>query len=66
MTCEECGKTEHLGSNCPEIQADVNYINNNNYCPQQIKDGTNRGRTTKVTNKVISKVTITIISINSL
>jgi hypothetical protein len=35
MTCEECGDTRHLGSNCPELQEDVNYINNNNYRPQQ-------------------------------
>jgi hypothetical protein len=35
MTCEECGNTGHSGSNCPELQEDVNYINNNNYCSQQ-------------------------------
>jgi hypothetical protein len=36
MTCEECGGTSHSGSNCPEIQEDVNYINNNfNNRPQQ-------------------------------
>jgi hypothetical protein len=36
MTCEECGGTSHTGSNCPEVQEDVNYINNNsNYRPQQ-------------------------------
>jgi hypothetical protein len=36
ITYEECGGTGHLGSNCPEIQEDVNYIkNNNNYHPQQ-------------------------------
>jgi hypothetical protein len=36
MTCEECGDTRHSGCNCPKIQEDVNYINNNtNYCPQQ-------------------------------
>jgi uncharacterized coiled-coil protein SlyX len=36
ITCEECGGTGHSGSNCPEIQEDVNYINNNNnYRPQQ-------------------------------
>jgi hypothetical protein len=36
MTCEECGGTGHIGSNCPEVQEDVNYINNNaNYRPQQ-------------------------------
>jgi hypothetical protein len=31
MTCEECGDTWHSGSNCPELQDDVNYLNNNNY-----------------------------------
>jgi hypothetical protein len=35
MICEECGNTGHSGSNCPELQEDVNYIINNNYCPQQ-------------------------------
>jgi hypothetical protein len=36
MTCKECGDTGHSGSNCPELQEDVNYINNNNnYRPQQ-------------------------------
>jgi hypothetical protein len=35
MTCEECGGTSHIRSNCPEVQEDVNYINNNaNYHPQ--------------------------------
>jgi hypothetical protein len=34
-TCEECGDTGHSGSNCPELQEDVNYIINNNYRPQQ-------------------------------
>jgi hypothetical protein len=35
MTCEECGGTRHSGHNYPEIQVDVNYINNNtNYHPQ--------------------------------
>ena len=37
MTCEECGNTGHMGINCPELQEDVNFINNNNnnYRPQQ-------------------------------
>jgi len=36
MTCEECGDIGHSGSNCLELQEDVNYIiNNNNYRPQQ-------------------------------
>jgi hypothetical protein len=35
MTCEACGDTRYLGSNCHELQEDVNYINNNNYHPQQ-------------------------------
>jgi hypothetical protein len=34
MMCEVCGDTGHSGSNYPETQEDVNYINNNNYCPQ--------------------------------
>jgi hypothetical protein len=35
MTCEVYGDTGHSGNNCPRIQEDVNYINNNNYHPQQ-------------------------------
>jgi hypothetical protein len=37
MTCEECGDTGHSGSNCLELQEDVNYFNNNSnyYRPQQ-------------------------------
>jgi hypothetical protein len=35
MTCEECGNTRHLGNNYPEIQDDVNFVNNNYYHPQQ-------------------------------
>jgi len=37
MTCEECGETGHIGTNCPELREDVNCINNNNYYyhPQQ-------------------------------
>jgi ribose 1,5-bisphosphokinase PhnN len=36
MTFEECGDTGHLGSNCPELQEDMNYLNNNSnyYRPQ--------------------------------
>jgi len=30
MTCEECGETRHIGTNCPELRKDVDYINNNN------------------------------------
>ena len=34
MTCEEC-EVGHTGKNCPVIQEDVNYLNNNNnYRPQ--------------------------------
>jgi hypothetical protein len=34
MTCEECGDPGHSGSNCAELQEDVNYIIiNNNYHP---------------------------------
>ena len=35
ITCEKCGNTGHSRNNCPEIQEDVNFINNNNYHPQQ-------------------------------
>jgi hypothetical protein len=35
ITCEVCGDTGHSRSNCPKTQEDVNYINNNNYRPQQ-------------------------------
>jgi hypothetical protein len=37
MTCEECGDTGHSESSCPELQKDVNYLNNNSnyYRPQQ-------------------------------
>jgi hypothetical protein len=36
MTCEECGDTGYLESSCPELQEDVNYLNNNSnyYRPQ--------------------------------
>jgi hypothetical protein len=46
MTCEECGNTGHLGGQCPELEENVNYINNNNqYRPQQ-----NQGWTQQRTN----------------
>jgi hypothetical protein len=35
MTCEVCGNTGHLGNNCPKAQEDVNFVNNNYFCPQQ-------------------------------
>jgi hypothetical protein len=35
MTCEECGNTWHSENNCHETHEDVNFINNNNYHPQQ-------------------------------
>ena len=35
MACEECGNTRHSGNNCPEIHKDVNFVNNNYFCPQQ-------------------------------
>jgi hypothetical protein len=31
MTCEECGETRHSGSSFPELQEDVNYLNNYYY-----------------------------------
>jgi hypothetical protein len=46
MTCEECGNTRRSGSQCPQLEEDVNYINNNNqYRPQQ-----NQGWTPQRTN----------------
>jgi hypothetical protein len=30
MTCEECGNIGHSGSQCPQLEEDVKYINNNN------------------------------------
>jgi hypothetical protein len=44
MTCEECENIGHSGSNCPEIQEDVNYINNNNYRPQENQGWNQRQR----------------------
>jgi hypothetical protein len=46
MTCEEYGNTGHSGSQCPQLEEDMNYINNNDqYRPQQ-----NQGWTQKRTN----------------
>jgi myosin heavy subunit len=46
MTCEGCGNTRHSGRQCPQLEEDVNYINNNNqYRPQQ-----NQGWTQQRTN----------------
>jgi hypothetical protein len=42
MTCEECEDTGHLGSNCPELQEDVNYRNNNYYYRPQQNQGWNQ------------------------
>jgi hypothetical protein len=46
-TCEECGNIGHSGSQCPQLEENVNYINNNNnqYRPQQ-----NQGWTQQRTN----------------
>ena len=35
MTCEERRNTRHIGNNCPETHEDVNFVNNNYFCPQQ-------------------------------
>ena len=65
MTCEECGNTGHSRNSCSKIHEDMNFVNNNYFVLNRIKDGiSNRGRTTKVTTKVILKVIISIISIN--
>jgi hypothetical protein len=45
-TYEDCGNTGHSRSQCPQLEEDVNYINNNNqYRPQQ-----NQGWTQQWTN----------------
>jgi hypothetical protein len=61
MTCEVCGDTGHSGSNYPETQEDVNYINNNNYRPQQNQGWNQQQRPNYQCN---FKVIIIIISIN--
>jgi hypothetical protein len=59
MTCEECGNTGHSTSQCPQLEKDVNYINNNNqYHRIRIKDGLSRGPTTQVIIQVTIKVII--------
>ena len=35
MTCEECGNTGHSRNSCPETHENVNFVNNNYFCPQQ-------------------------------
>jgi hypothetical protein len=45
MTCEECGNIGHSGNNYPETQEDVNFINNNNYRPQQNQGWNQQQRT---------------------
>jgi hypothetical protein len=46
MTCEDCENSGHSGSQFPQLEEDVNYINNNNqYRPQQ-----NQGWTQQRTN----------------
>ena len=42
MTYEECGNTGHSGNNCPEIQEDVNFVNNSNYFHPQQNQGWNQ------------------------
>ena len=34
MTCEQNGKTRHSGNNYPEINENVNFVNNNYFRPQ--------------------------------
>jgi hypothetical protein len=59
MTCEECGNTGHSRSQCPQLEEDVNYINNNNqYRPQQNQDGLSRGQTAQVIIQVTIKVIV--------
>jgi uncharacterized membrane protein len=45
MTCEECGNTGDSGSQYPQLEEDVNYINNNNQYHHQQNQGWTRQRT---------------------
>ena len=62
MTCEECGNTGHSRNNCPKTQEmQILSTTTTTFVLNRIKDGiSNRGKTTKVTLKLI----ILIISIN--
>jgi hypothetical protein len=62
MTCEECGDTEHSGSNCLELQEDVNYLNNNYYYRPQQNQGWNQQKRPNYT-QVIIKVIILLINL---
>jgi hypothetical protein len=42
MTCEECREIGHSGRSCPELQEDVNYLNNNYYCCPEQNQGWNQ------------------------
>jgi hypothetical protein len=45
MTCEECGNTGHSRSQCPQLEEDVHYINNNNQYRPQPNQGWTQQRT---------------------
>ena len=65
MTCEECGNTRYLRSNCPETHEDVNFINNNYFHPQQNQGWNQQQRPNYQGNyQGNPKVIILIISIN--
>ena len=56
ITCEECGNTGHSGNSSPKIHEDMNFVNNNYFVLNRIKDGISKGQTTKVTIKVIISI----------
>jgi uncharacterized protein with PIN domain len=39
MTCEKCGNNGHSGSQWPQLEEDVSYINNNNQYRPQLNQG---------------------------
>jgi hypothetical protein len=45
MTCEECVNIGHSGSQCPQLEDDMNYINNNNQYRSQQNQGWTQQRT---------------------
>jgi len=65
MTCEECGESEHLGNNCPELQEGVKYSSSTTIATivlNRIKAGINNKDL--ITHIIIKVIILSIISIN--